>query len=319
MTDIEWAANADGTKGKAWNPVLGCSLASEGCRNCYAMKFAHRGLTERHRGLTVMGQHGPRWTGEVRLVPEALGTPLKWRKPQVVFVNSMSDLFHEKVPLEYILQVLTIMQACPQHTFIVLTKRAKRMREVMSDAALPDELMRLGEDLAGKHQWCHAHEDRDFPLDNIVLGVSVESADWLRRIEWLLQTPAATRIVSLEPLLGPVQIDTFLGDLPEDNDGAPYPGRIDGVIVGGESGPGARPCNVEWIRDIVRQCRESGTHCFVKQLGANPVFESSWSDADPVITPEDGTGDLVPIKLNDRKGADPSEWPSDLRVRELPY
>lgn len=350
VTRIEWCD-------RVWNVAVGCSLASTGCQNCYAMKFAHRGLSDRHRGLTVLGQHGPRWTGEVRPVPEVLSAPLKWRKPQVVFVNSMSDIFHEKVPFEYISAVFGVMAATPQHTYIVLTKRDPRKWFDWIESRPPDyggerplnaiwEALCSVEGATFPESWdneCGPNVGDSWPLTNVVLGVSCENQRFTdKRMPWLLQTPAACRIVSLEPLLGPIDISRFLsfGALCEcdpsrrpvercNSQNMPDNRRmlrcnlaltkLSGVIVGGESGPGARPCNVEWIRDIVQQCKSAGTSCFVKQLGANPVFESSWSDADPVFAPEDGTGDLVPIKLNDRKGANPSEWPEDLRIRELPW
>lgn len=326
MTDIEWARNRDGSKGKVWNPVIGCSRVSPGCEHCYAERFAHRGLSERHRGLTVLGKHGPRWTGEVRAVPEALEAPLRWRKPQVVFVNSMSDLFHERVPFEFIAAVFGVMAACPQHTFIVLTKRdPRRWFEWVAhrDPYLHEEFCQRGAHrIIGYafplHTIKGTFKRYPWPLPNVVLGVSCENQEAADiRIPWLLQTPAATRVVSLEPLLGPLELGQWLSpcsyycDHSQEFPNGHHPERskLDCVIVGGESGPGARPCNVEWIRDIVRQCREAGTKCFVKQLGAHVEIPNTMLEKYSAMR----------AVLKNRKGADPSEWPEDLRVRELPW
>jgi protein gp37 len=300
---IEWT-------GKTWNPVVGCSPKSPGCLNCYAARDALRlagnpnpKIHQIYGGLAKKTADGrPVFSGEVRTVPERLDQPLRWRKPSQVFVNSMSDLFHPTVPFEFIDQVFAVMALCLQHTFQILTKSPERMREYMS----------AGSDLwAGR--WCRPmalmvgeSEPTVFPLPNVWLLTSVENqATADERIPHLLATPAAVRGLSMEPLLGPVDLDYWLNPWrciscgwtgwPEDTDpsedgsdcacpkcGAEatwaerewYEGlgsrSLDWVIVGGESGPGARPCNVQWIRDIVRQCREAGVPVFVKQLGASP-------------------------------------------------
>ena len=537
-TKIEWT---DAT----WSPVRGCSVVSDGCQNCYAMRQAHRfsGPGKPYEGLTRMTSHGPKWTGDVRLVPEKLDEPLRWRKPRRVFVNSMSDLFHEDVPDEYIDQVFAVMALSPQHTFQVLTKRPERMRDYVSDpstpfrvqramdAAIVDEAMRgateerrdvagypdyevsnfgkvysrrgsstcvmcgsdvqgtarkiycskrcrqkaayvgrhthagvpvemspdVGEDghlrvmlyrgdgapvrelvhrlvlsaferePVGKEEGCHrnsvasdnrianlrwgSHAEnladrkrhgrarswskltdeqvegirrriasghpaerigRDFgvsgtqirnialgdqwattseiqwPLPNLWAGVSVENqaaAD--ERIPLLLQTPAAVRFVSAEPLLGPISFAQMYyesgNDLPEAmrvndercslnaltglttwptchyqspsikrrthfQDGEVYESdgefrHLDWVITGGESGPGARPCSIEWIRSILEQCKAAGVPAFCKQLGAAAM-----------LGPEDGRHYII----RHRKGAEMDEWPEDLRVRQMP-
>lgn len=293
MSAIEWTDTT-------WNPVRGCSRVSPGCDHCYAMRQARRfdrpgGAYE---GLTRVGSRGVDWSGRVRLVPEMLDQPLRWRRPRRVFVNSMSDLFHEALSLEDIGRVFGIMADAPRHTFQILTKRARRMREALiaiEDAVDPER---------------HGYS---WPLPNVWLGVSAEDqqrAD--ERIPELLQAPAVVRFVSAEPLLGPID---FEGTPGPDGVGIDYPEGLDWVIVGGESGPGARPCDVAWIRSIVRQCREAGVACFVKQLGARPV-----SDADD---DRRHCGDMTlpsPFRmlLQSRKGGDPGEWPEDLRVREFP-
>ncbi len=305
-----------------WNPIRGCSIVSPGCTNCYAMKQAHRmnhaATPGRPRegayyGLTKMSSGGPVWTGEVREVPELVELPLRWRKPRRIFVNSMSDLFHESVSIDFIVKVWEVMAATPQHTYQILTKRAGRMRGLVGEM---------------EQTWMHGGTRfrRDgspipWPLPNVWIGVSVEDQKRAEeRIPDLLQTPAAVRFVSAEPLLGPLKfhplnvrdskygMDRAAGiyalrgvyQLPDCHSSEPHP-KLDWVIVGGESGPRARPCEVEWIREIVRQCKAAKVPCFVKQLG-------KW-----VRGPNKSR-----VSLTARKGEDPDEWPEDLRVREFP-
>jgi protein gp37 len=297
---------------KAWNPVRGCARVSAGCEHCYAERQAHRfsGEGQPYEGLTALGKHGPRWTGEARFIPEKLGDPLRWKRPQRIFVNSMSDLFHDDVTDDQIAAVFGVMAACPQHTFQILTKRPERMLRWLEQELSPmhcagkaDELL-FGSPHAGK---LYAHfddemgeTDLEFPLPNVHLGVSCENQETANeRVDLLLRCPAAVRWVSMEPLLEETVIFSLDGpvDVPS---GERSP--LDWIVVGGESGPGARPCDVEWIRSIVRQCAESGTACFVKQLGA------VWSMAQ--------RGDAHDSR--DRAGGDPSEWPESLRVRQFP-
>jgi protein gp37 len=315
---IEWT---DAT----WNPVRGCSRVSTGCERCYAEGQAARfaGPGRPFEGLAEFTPRGPRWTGKIRLVEDALELPLHWRKPRRVFVNSMSDLFHEDVPDEFIAAVFGVMASSPQHTFQILTKRAGRLRrwlawlEQMAErvAAVFDEdpltwrrahVLRAAALRQGAHPKASAGdlEERGWPLPNVWLGVSVEdqrAAD--ERIPHLLATPAAVRFLSCEPLLGPVDLGDALSreGAPLDHGGASAEQEvpaIDWVIVGGESGYRARPLEVEWVRSIVEQCRAAGVPAFVKQLG------SAW------------TGPSYPF--TDTKGADPEEWPADLRVRQYP-
>jgi protein gp37 len=273
-TGIEWC---DAT----WNPVVGCSVVSPGCTNCYAMRDAYRKgfnrKTPAYHGLTKSVNGNPIWNGKVALASEAtLVAPLKRRKPTAYFVNSMGDLFHEAVPDEWIDRVFAVMALSPQqHTFIVLTKRAKRMRNYFDGEAFGGPQARI-------HDWCYRPEryfspakdptvgklekwpDRwkGWPLPNVVLGVSAEDqarAD--ERIPDLLATPAAKRIVSAEPLLGP--IDFTRGTY---NPGGDFP-LLDGVILGGESGPGARPMHPDWARSIRNQCAAASVPFFFKQWG----------------------------------------------------
>lgn len=278
-TSIEWTD-------KVWNPIRGCSRVSAGCERCYAERVAARfsGAGLPFEGLATMTKNGPRWSGKIKPVPEHLEDPLRWRQPCRIFVNSMSDLFHENLDEATIDRVFEIMMFSPRHTFQVLTKRADRMLHYMIGAK---------ERLVGRRlvQW---------PLPNIWLGVSVENqktAD--ERIPLLLKTPAAVWFTSAEPLLGPINLGMATFGL--DNRIQKH-SFLDWVIVGGESGPGARACEVEWIRQIVAQCKASMVPVFVKQLGAHPYFSN--------------TGNTLTLK--DRKGGDMSKWPEDLKVREFP-
>lgn len=320
---IEWTD-------KTWNPVRGCSVISPGCVNCYAMKQAHRfsGQGRAYEGLTKLTKAGPQWTGTVRTVEAALLEPLSWRKPRRVFVNSMSDLFHEDVPFEFIDQVFAVMALSRQHTYQILTKRAERMYQYMTNRALSANYWKRAVPVGYSLEW-EGLSLVPFPLPNVWLGVSVEDqkhAD--ERIPLLLQTPAAVRFISAEPLLGPVNLrEVKVAGIGEEWD--PYitadavarpqsfGPRIDWVIVGGESGPGARPFDLAWARSIVQQCKSAGVACFVKQLGALP-FQGKPApievDGSVVAT----TTFPILMSLGDRKGGDPLEWPDDLRVREFP-
>jgi protein gp37 len=328
MTAIQWTD-------ETWNPTRGCSVVSPGCVNCYAMKQAHRfsAKGKPYNGLTKQTKAGPQWTGTVLLDEPTLLKPLSWKRPRRVFVNSMSDLFHDALPDDYIDSVFAVMALCPQHTFQVLTKRPARMRAYLAAGqfrdvhvaaaakalhtmpqpfALPDERIFDARRVARGEPWLiHA-----WPLPNVWLGVSVENQQYAdERIPLLLQTPAAVRFISAEPLLGPVNLGAYLEGY-EDH-GTPFSGArtvggcigwtppLDWVIVGGESGPGARPFDIAWPRLILQQCQAAGVACFVKQLGANPVAS--------------GIGPVAKMAgWTDRKGGDPAEWPADLRVREWP-
>jgi len=290
---------------QTWNPVRGCSKVSEGCRHCYAMHVAARfsGEGEPYQGLAT--RDPARWTGKVELVEKHLTDPLRWRRPRRVFVNSMSDLFHEALPDEAIDGVFAVMALAPRHTFQVLTKRPSRMRDYMADLparklawARAAALLLHGEtDLAAAPRWA----DNE-PLPNVWLGTSVEdqrAAD--ERIPLLLETPAAVRFLSVEPLLGPVRF-------PLPCTGSVFWGGLHWVIVGGESGPNARPCDVAWLRDIVRQCRDAAVPVFTKQMGSNCYVDTRQNKTLPGWR----------RAFRDRKGSDPAEWPEDLRVREWP-
>ncbi len=212
QSPIEWTE-------ATWNPVTGCDKVSPGCAHCYAETFA-----ERFRG--VRG-HPYEQGFDLQLRPERLKQPLAWRKPRMIFVNSMSDLFHERVPEEYIASVFGVMQQASWHTFQILTKRSERLA-----------------DLADTLPW----------PDNVWMGVSVENQRWTTRIDALRRVPAAIRFLSCEPLLGPLQLDLT---------------GIHWVIVGGESGHGARPMQPAWAHDIRAQCEAARVAFFFKQWGAH--------------------------------------------------
>lgn len=290
-TSIEWCD-------VVWNPLAGCTRVSEGCRNCYAEVMAARlvnmGQAEKYGPTVRGGVARPRWTGRVVEDVEALSAPMRWRKPRRVFVNSMSDLFHEGASAAYVAAVFGVMAATPRHTYLILTKRPKRaaawfqwvaglpadpFSECHYEALMhdgPDEVVhRLSED--GPRGW---------PLPNVWLGVSVEDQDAAdERIPVLLDIPAAVHWVSAEPLLGPLRLRRWLNRGFAYNvngairvgGGASYfgfhrspehdPPRVRWVVVGGESGHGARPMKAKWVRHLRDECRTNAASFFFKQWG----------------------------------------------------
>ena len=339
---------------QTWNPIRGCSRVSPGCGGpngggCYAEAIAARFSDpgQPYNGLAKRTADGPRWTGQVRLIPEVLDQPLRWRRPRRVFVNSMSDLFHEALSNEDIAAVFGVMGAAPQHSFQVLTKRAMRMRnwfnwsESFSDPWTECHALALERD--GPCEIIHKRSReaplRPWSLPNVWLGVSVEDqqrAD--ERIPLLLQTPSAVRFLSCEPLLGPIDLSRWLAcqcglgpdpfKAPEQHArGCPERDRLHWVVIGGESGPGARPMDFAWARSIIAQCRAIGVAVFMKQAGALVVdsdrlvgifapHDARSIKASAVLSRDDNPPHLV--LMGDRKGGDPAEWPADLRVREWP-
>lgn len=285
-SSIEWT---DAT----WNPITGCSVVSPGCTNCYAMKLA--GTRLRHHpsrlGLTINTKAGPVWNGRVRLNEQWIDQPLKWKRPRMIFVCAHGDLFHDDVPSEWIDMVFAVMALAPQHTFQVLTKRAERMRRYMEplDARRADSLGKLVLSLG----YIGPLEALQWPLPNVWLGVSAEDqqrAD--ERIPHLLETPAAIRFLSAEPLLGAIDLEAAWhgenaldsecwGDCAWCEQGHPplhncqlgkgdwQKGRsgLDWVIVGGESGSGARPMHPEWAHSMRDQCASANVPFFFKQWG----------------------------------------------------
>jgi len=283
-TNISWTD-------RVWNCVVGCSRVSPGCENCYAENFAHRleGMgQERYRGLTVVGNHGARWTGEVREVPQALAKPLRWRKPCRVFVNSMSDLFHESLSFEYMAAVFGVMAACPHITFQVLTKRPQRalaffewLDNYQGDGhgGYPLHVDILHEHLCRVLPGAPRAKDFEWPLPGVHLGVTAEDqqrAD--ERIPILLQCPAAVRWVSFEPLLG--HISLLANGLAVVDANPSNTGRISWAVVGGETGEGRRERPVWELEDLVAQLDAVGCPVFVKQdAGKYPGRQGRISDA----------------------------------------
>lgn len=266
MSNIEWTE-------KTWNPIVGCTVVSPGCTNCYAMKMAGRlermGGAPQYDGTTQKTKGGAVWTGKMALAEKAIPEPFKRKKPTMYFVNSMGDLFHENVPDDWIDWVFHVMAQNPQHTFQILTKRSERMREYINGLVLEDK--ELSESIG------------PWPLPNVWLGVSCEDqarAD--ERIPDLLATPAAVRFVSAEPLLGDIDFEypktlwpdgppsccsgTECGCMGKPTE-PPLIYGIDWVIVGGESGPGARPMHPDWARSIHAQCAAADVSFFFKQWG----------------------------------------------------
>jgi protein gp37 len=208
---IEWTEST-------WNPVTGCTKISAGCANCYAERMAKR--------LHAMGQANYTKGFEVALHPHVVEYPLKWKKKQMIFVNSMSDLFHESVPLKYIRQIFDVMTRARWHTFQILTKRSERLAELAPLLSWPE---------------------------NVWMGVTAENIDCVHRIDDLREVPSAVRFISMEPLLSSMEGMNLE--------------NMDWVIVGGESGPGSRPIEMEWVRNIRKQCCEANVPFFFKQWG----------------------------------------------------
>jgi protein gp37 len=292
---------------ETWNPFAGCSKISAGCANCYAIGQSYRnaamgeklaaegknaGRLEAYQGLTTKKGDRVEWTGEVHFIPEALEVPLKWRAPRRVFVNSMSDLFHESIDAKRIDEVFAVMALTPHLTYQILTKRPGHMKEFMDSRQLKPLPFRAALATSGGLSVSAVQDarrvrlvndkDLSIALSNVHLGVTIENqkaAD--ERIPLLKRTPAALRFLSCEPLLEPIDLGKLTG--------------IDWVIVGGESGPRSRDCNIKWIESIVNQCRSQGVAVWVKQLGDRCLgFEYGYKG----------------------KGTNPEEWPESIRFQE---
>lgn len=302
-TKIEWATDV-------WNPLRGCSKVSAGCASCYAEKVAARfsGPGQPYEGLATRGP--ARWTGEVRLIEKHLEDPLRWRKPRRIFVNSMSDMFHESLSNETIAKVFRVICEAnhgpfeERHTYQILTKRAERMVDWF--------------------EWAKEHESGWFSpitgkldLGGVWTGVSVEdqkTAD--ERISLLLRVPVAVRFISAEPLLGPIDLAQATAPRTQGDDANTSIGnrRLAWVIVGGESGHGARPMDPQWASDIVVACQGAGVPVFMKQMGS--VWAERHGNRDIALKP--GHVGWKIGRLRSPKGAVMKEWPEQLRVQEFP-
>jgi len=350
-TDISWC---DST----WNPIRGCSRVSPGCEHCYAETTAHRyngvdknGKPLAYHGLTTDGK----WNGQIKFVAKHFLDPFKWKDSRKIFVNSMSDLFHENLEDNVIADIFMVMAMNERHTFQVLTKRAHRMYALLKEDIFWTTVARKCEAWADKEEkvsgggmmgfdaWIEEVRKRK-ALTNVWLGVSAEDQKRLKiRMPYLLSTPAAVRWVSAEPLLGPLDFGPVaeIGSWPDHGlflrnpaewDDWKYwctPG-LDWLVIGGESGAGARPCELEWIRDLKNRMIEAKVPVFVKQLG-KVVYYNGMSGCSP-----DGKSEHWPktfikhecklasesygwrVHLHDDHGGDMAEWPEDMRVQEFP-
>jgi protein gp37 len=283
-TSIEWT---DAT----WNPVTGCTKVSSGCDHCYAER-----ITERF--------HGRGSFAEVQLHWDRVQLPMRWRKPRRVFVNSMSDLFHDEVPAEFIASVFATMAVTPNHTYQVLTKRHGRLRSLLNTEKFADDVWALVWQFDGGLAWRKRH----WPLRNVWVGVSVEDQKWADiRIPALLETPAAVRWLSCEPLIGPVRLlaSLMVGAALEPR------GGIGWVVAGGESGPGARPMHPDWPRRILADCRAASVPFLFKQWGA-------WGPLSPVDDQGRFTWKGAHAVANDGTVYDPADlaWPDGPRWGE---
>lgn len=236
-----------------WNPTTGCTHVSEGCRRCYAETDSLR------RGWSKKPWIKPFEQENVKLHPNRLKVPLTWQEPKRIFVDSMSDLFHELIPDDYIDQVFAIMAAAPRHIFQILTKRPERMAAYLTTPDRFAQIQSAWQELFPRTARLKTKPaeflSSRLPLPNVWLGTSVENEDVTERLEWLRQTPAVVHFVSAEPLLGPLDLTPWLGS------------GLEWVIAGGESGPEFRPLQLDWARSIREQCLRAGIPFFFKQVG----------------------------------------------------
>lgn len=355
-SSIEWLNGGD-----TWNPIRArlknghpvkaavpqhkqgwaCVRISPGCEHCYSEKQNMQCGTNRTRLGTGMNYTVPSLDMvEIYLDQETLLQPLHWKKPRLIFPCSMTDWMADFVPDEFRYGMLAVMALTPQHTYLSLTKRADLQLEFMNDPetrqrvamAIMDIVVTLkprkeGIPIPIEHRPDSTEMDPRFwaiwPLPNLWLGTSTENQKYAdERIPLLLQTPAAVRWVSAEPLLGPIDLATPFRMREGVKQDALYGSDgIRWVVAGGESGPKARPCNIEWIRSLIAQCKAAGVPIFVKQLGAKPYLhkQNSINIQKPGISIRGASFEIESsIQLNDPKGGDPAEWPADLRVREYP-
>jgi protein gp37 len=321
VTSIEWTE-------QTWNPTTGCDRISPGCDHCYALTMAKR--LKGMRQAKYQNDGDPRTSGPgfaLTVHPDVLTEPLRWKKPRKVFVNSMSDLFHARVPRQFLARVFAVMAATPQHTYQILTKRPERAARILTDLCACGSGHPPGEHFRSTMEWAatshsptyvpgleHGNYHRSgWPLPNVWIGTSVENQKYADlRIPALMKTPAAVRFLSCEPLIGPVRLTRGHGHCPtHDFPGGfctgPCPDLIlpNWLIIGGESGPGARPFDPQWAADLIDDARLAGAAPFVKQLGT--VWARDWTVDGKTVAAH-----------GDTKGGNPDYWPAHLRVREYP-
>jgi protein gp37 len=339
-TAIEWTDHS-------WSPWRGCTKVSPGCANCYAETLSKR-------NPAVLGQWGK---GKPRVLAKNWNEPVKWNREHQLNVDashdgmydgaaavlrvkrptvfpSLCDWLDDEVPVEWLAKFLQLIHATPNLRWLMLTKRPENFRRLVDGQVLAMLEMRKDPDEAELREWLRRWINGQPPA-NVWVGTSVE--DQIRadeRIPALLRIPAAGRFLSVEPLLGPVDLAASVKAkeacprcTPPTDPGCPYclgtggvpifhNGAIHWVIIGGESGHGARPCNVNWIRSLVRQCKDASVPCFVKQVGK--ACEAGDLNLAPAHVDVDDSTDISWLRLTHPKGGDPAEWPSDLRVREFP-
>lgn len=285
----------------SWNPTYGCSAVSRGCLHCYARRIAARSAKpgQVYYGIAKYNALGqPRWTGKLVHATEKTWDPLKWQDGRIIAVDTMSDLFHPRIPDAWRDEAYGVMALCPQHTFQIVSKRPQIMERYF---AAPDVWQRIEAEARRIYTERHSNPypsegHLEGPLPNVWHGVSVESqqaAD--RRIPVLLRVPSYRHYVAAEPLLAPINLSRWLA------------AGIGWVIVSGEGGPEARPCDVAWIRALVDQARQAGTPIFVKQLGTATNVHCA--------THETGR---APLDTRTPRASDMEEWPDAVRVRQMP-
>lgn len=313
-SSIQWTGNT-------WPIVTGCEFESEGCANCYALKDSWRlshnpnpKVSDPYKGTVIKAANGKlQWSKLIKCHPDRLNWVLQWKKPSLIFVCNMSDLFHESVPDEFIYQAFAYMAITPHHTYQVLTKRPKRMMELLQSGkqTIRRNVVDLGRNLNLPYKVYEPYETCcfDWPLQNVWLGVSAENQKAANeRIVYLRHTPARIRFLSCEPLLEHIELFDVDGEVAISMSAfyhreMLYPGEvIDWVILGGESGANARPCRLEWIRHIAKQCEEIGIPVFIKQLGR-------------LCLQDDGQHLFA---CSHPKGGDVNEFPPDLQIRQFP-
>ena len=316
-----------------WNPVAGCTKVSPGCDNCYAERMAYRlANMGQKKYQQVISTDGGVWNNKVFCDEKALDIPLHWKKPRMILINSMSDTFHPKVPFEFIDKMFAVMALCPQHTFQVLTKRPERMLEwinipyqhVKVVTAIKNQLRNTGQVVLDDTMTI------DWPLPNVHLGTTCENQEWAdKRIPTLLQIPAAVRFISAEPMLGEINFFHIAteGGAPgykmlfthwnaDTEKLEPFDGLPEWLIIGAESigsHPG-RECKIEWVRNIVRQCKAAGMAVFVKQIHmwlVDGSYEETIERARQVQS-------ISGTKIKRVLVKDITKFPIDLRIREYP-
>jgi protein gp37 len=327
-TDIEWTDDV-------WNFLVGCSRVGPPCDHCYAMRRAHRKMSPQHHGLTILrpkdaARPGVDWNGKINVVEAKILDPLRWRKPQRVFVNSMSDLFHHNVPEEILDRAFAVMLATSLResgiTYQILTKRPQRMLEYVTAKDLPRRIQRAaraaGIELLEAVGIGGRVEHVGLQHANIHLGVSCGSQEDVDAMLPILRaTPAAVRWMSYEPALGPIELRRNVLAERMLRWYKPMIDILDWIVVGGESGPGARPFDVAWARSVLDQARGSDCKVFVKQLGSRPHSGDEHHGLEPVAGHKRKVwrfddGDHVHTVL-EPSGGNMAEWPADLRVREI--